>query len=116
MRVFKTKGFSAAALKVAITDAELCEAMRQVMKGQADDLGGGVFKKRLKENRQRSIILAKGGDYWVYQFLFAKADRDNISDKELSGFKKMAKAYEKLSKEQIQDLLKLQAFEEICNV
>jgi len=116
MRVFKTKGFSAAAAKAAITDAELCEAMRQVVKGQADNLGGGVWKKRLNENRHRSIILAKGGDYWVYQFLFAKKDQDNITNKELLGFKKIAKAYEGLSKEQIKDLLKLQEFEEICNV
>lgn len=80
MRVFKTKTF-AAAKKATITDAALCKAVQEVVNGQADDLGGGVWKKRLNENRHRSIILAKGRSYWVYQFLFAKKDQDNITEK-----------------------------------
>lgn len=56
----------------------LCKAIAQVVAGQADDLGGGVFKKRLSGNRYRSIILARGRNYWVYQYLFAKQDRANI--------------------------------------
>ena len=63
MRTFKTAWFSKAAKKASIADTELCEAIRQVMQGQADDLGGGVFKKRLNNNLRRSIILAKGGRY-----------------------------------------------------
>ena len=82
---------------------------------RAPHLGGGVWKKRLNENRHRSIILAKGGDYWVYQFLFAKSDLDNIGKKELAAFKKLAKAYEALSNEQIKLLLKQKEFVEICN-
>ncbi|EJM23240.1 hypothetical protein PMI22_01240 [Pseudomonas sp. GM21] len=115
MRVFKTKGFAATAKKADIPDTELCEAMQEVAKGQGVDLGGGVWKKRLNENRHRSIILAKGGDYWVYQFLFAKSDLDNIGKKELAAFKKLAKAYEALSNEQIKLLLKQKEFMEICN-
>ena len=70
------------------------------MAGQADDLGGGIFKKRLADNRLRSIILARGGDYWVYQYLFAKRDRANINDDELKAFKLLAKAYGKMAMEQ----------------
>ena len=33
----------------------------QVMLGQADDLGGGMFKKRLSKNQYRSLILAVAG-------------------------------------------------------
>ena len=66
-RVFKTAWFAKQADKSHIDDTELCEAIRSVMKGQADDLGGGVFKKRLGKNRYRSIILAKGGRYWIYE-------------------------------------------------
>lgn len=115
MRVFKTKGFATAAKKADITDAELCKAIEEVVKGQADDLGGGVWKKRLNENRHRSIILAKGGSYWVYQFLFAKKDQENITKKELAAFKDLAKVYEKLNDEQIKLLLKQKDFVEICN-
>jgi hypothetical protein len=56
-------------------------------------LGGGVFKKRLNGNRHRSIILAKDGRFWVFVYLFAKKDRDNIEDNELAAFKKLAEAY-----------------------
>lgn len=44
-RTFKTAWFSRAAHKARIKDVELCEAIQEVMKGQADDLGGGVLKK-----------------------------------------------------------------------
>jgi hypothetical protein len=71
-RAFQTEWFAKAAGKANITDAELCRAIMQVIKGQCDDLGGGVFKKRLDKNMQRSIIVAKGDKYWVYAFLFAK--------------------------------------------
>ena len=71
-RVFKTAWFSRAARKALIFDDELCAAIRQAMLGQADDLGGGVFKKRLSKNRYRSIIVAKGGRNWVFAYLFAK--------------------------------------------
>ena len=70
-RVFKTAWFAKAARKAHIPDEELCSALRQVMSGQADDLGGGVFKKRLRKNQYRSIILARAGHYWVYEYLFA---------------------------------------------
>jgi hypothetical protein len=91
-RVFKTVWFSKAAKKAHIPDSELCAAIRQVMLGQADDLGGGVFKKRLGQNRYRSIILAKGGRYWVFEYLFAKKDRANIADNELAGFPRARQA------------------------
>lgn len=85
------------------------------MLGQADDLGGGVFKKRLNKNRHRSIILAKGGRYWVYGYLFAKKDRANIDDGELSDFKLLAKGYASLSEEQIDGLVADKDLLEICN-
>jgi putative transcriptional regulator len=71
-RIFKTAWFSKAARKARIKDDELREAIQEAMKGQADDLGGGVFKKRLNKNMYRSIILAKGGRYWIYQYLLLK--------------------------------------------
>jgi hypothetical protein len=92
-RVFKTAWFSKAAKRARIDDLELCVAIRQVMKGQADNLGGGVFKKRLNDNMHRSIILAKSGRYWVYAYLFAKKDRANISADELAAFRRLADGY-----------------------
>ena len=85
------------------------------MLGQADDLGGGVFKKRLGKNMYRSIILAKGGQHWVYEYLFAKKDRDNIADDELAAFRKLAKAYAVLTAQQVSRLLQNKSWMEICN-
>jgi hypothetical protein len=48
-RAFKTAWFEKAAHKAEITDTELCKAIKQVRLGQCDDLGGGVFKKRLNK-------------------------------------------------------------------
>lgn len=114
-RVFKTARFAKAARKVHIDDRELCGAIREVMRGQADDLGGGVFKKRLNDNMHRSIILAKGGRYWVYEYLFAKKDRENIADDELAGFRALAKAYAGLTEAQLEELLQDSDLMEICH-
>jgi hypothetical protein len=98
-RAFKAAWFAKAARKAKISDAALCKAIAQVMAGQADDLGGGVFKKRLSDNLYRSIILARGGDYWVYEFLFAKQDQANIDDDQLRTFRLLAKQYGALTQE-----------------
>ncbi|MEA2999546.1 MAG: hypothetical protein QOK17_1379 [Sphingomonadales bacterium] len=114
-RTFRTKWFSKAARKALITDRQLCEAIEQVRKGQADDLGGGVYKKRLDKNRYRGIILAKGGALWVYEYLFAKKDRANIEEDELDAFRKLAAGYAVLNAQQLQQLLDDDDLMEICN-
>ncbi|NBB15559.1 type II toxin-antitoxin system RelE/ParE family toxin [Caulobacter sp. SLTY] len=92
-RIFKTKWFSRAARKARINDAELRQAIQEAEKGQASDLGGGVFKKRLNKNQHRSIILMKGRGHWIYAYLFAKKDRENIDDSELLAFRVLADLY-----------------------
>ena len=114
-RVFKTAWFTKAARKAHIPDEELCSAIRQVMLGHVDDLGGGVFKTRLRKNQYRSIILARAGHYWVYEYLFAKQDRANIEDDELAGFRKLVKAYAGLASHQVNQLIRENHWMEICN-
>lgn len=104
-RAFKTAWFSKAARKANIKDADLREAILEVLLGQADDLGGGVFKKRLNKNKDRSIILAKGGRYWIYSYLFAKKDRENIEDHELADFRILAKTYGGLTEAKLSELV-----------
>lgn len=101
-RAFKTAWFSKVAKKARIGDDELWRAIEQASLGQADDLGGGVFKKRLAGNKYRSILLAKGGAFWVYSYLFAKKDRDNIDDGELRSFRDLAKIYAGMSEGQVE--------------
>jgi hypothetical protein len=114
VRVFKNAWFTKSARKAGINDTELCDAISEVMKGQADNLGGGVFKKRLNRNMHRSIILTQSGQYWIYAYLFAKKDRANIDNDELDGFRKLAKAYSGLQTAQLQELLRNKDLMEIC--
>lgn len=60
-RLFKTKRFAVQAGKAWIGDDELLDAFTEMLRGQAESLGGGVWKKRLNANRHRSIVVAKGG-------------------------------------------------------
>lgn len=112
-RLFKTKRFAMQAAKAWIGDDELREAFTEMLRGQAVDLGGGVWKKRLNANRHRSIVLARGGGYWVFQFLYAKKDQSNISQAELIAFRDMAKDYQGLTGWQVQYLLDTKEFTEI---
>jgi hypothetical protein len=114
-RAFKTAKFSKDSKKSKIKDDELCLAIQQVLLGQVDDLGGGVFKKRLNGNLHRSIILAKGGKYWVYEYLFAKKDRPNIENDELFAFRLLANSYAGLTEQQVNQLLVNGDFVEICH-
>jgi hypothetical protein len=114
-RTFKTAWFAKEARKAKITDSDLCKAIGQVMQGQADDLGGGVYKKRLNDNMHRSLVLAKAGRYWVYPYLYAKKDRENIEPDELAGFKKLAKYYATKTDKEIAIELKNEDLLEICH-
>ena len=104
-RAFKTAWFSKAAKKARIGDRVLRMAIVEVMQGQADDLGGGVFKKRLNENMHRSVVLAKGGRHWVFAYLYAKKDRANIDADELATFKKLAQAYGRMTEAELASAL-----------
>jgi hypothetical protein len=85
------------------------------MLGQCDDLGGGVFKKRLGKNLYRSILLAKGRQFWVYEYLFAKQDMANIGEARLVGFRKLANSYATLTAQDVDRLIQEQDWFEICN-
>ena len=114
-RAFKTAWFAKEARKAKIPDEDLCRAIGQVMNGQADDLGGGVYKKRINDNMHRSIIVAKAGRHWIYAYLYAKKDRENIAPDELVAFKKLAKDYSSATDINIAAQLKENDLVEICH-
>lgn len=114
MKVFKTAWFAKEAKKAHISDDDLCRKAREVAQGKADNLGDGVYKKRLQKNLYRSIILAKNGENFFYTFLYAKKDQANISDDELCEFKKLAKTHGSMNEGQIQKLLDNQSYFLVC--
>jgi hypothetical protein len=76
---------------------------------------GGVFKKRLGKNLYRSILVARGGRYWVYAYLFAKQDRSNIDERELMDFRALAALYARKTDADIAKELQLDELVEICH-
>lgn len=105
LRAFKTAWFVRAAKRARIGDGELARAVAEAASGLAVDLGGGVYKKRLGQNRHRSIVLAWSGSHWVFAYLFAKQDRANIDAGELEGFRKLARAYRAMDQDQLAALI-----------
>ena len=75
-RAFKTAWFAKEARKATISDAELCRAISQVMQGQADDLGGGVYKKRLKTTCTVQLSWLKlGGIGYMFTYMQRRIER-----------------------------------------
>jgi len=97
MRIFKSRPFTRFAIKSGISDAALCKAIMDAEQGLIDaDLGGGVIKQRVARKGQgksggfRTMILFKAGTRAFFVHGFAKNERDNINDDELTAFKKLA--------------------------
>jgi len=114
-RVFKTAWFTKKARAAGIPDGDLCKAARELDAGQGDDPGGNVWKKRLDKNTKRGIVVNKIGDFWVFVYLFAKSDRDNIDERELRDFKKLARDFGKTKIADLERMLALKELTEICN-
>lgn len=97
MRVFKNSVFVRFAKKSGITDEALCRAVEDAEKGLIDaDLGGGVIKQRVarqgegKSGGFRTMILFRRNDRAFFVYGFAKNERANISQEELTEFKRLA--------------------------
>ncbi len=101
--------------KTLIGDTLLCVAFREIEAGQCDHSGASVFMKRIANNEFCSIILSKSGRHWIYEFLFAKKDRDNIDDKELAALRKLSSAYAVLTSDQFAQRCDNGDLQEICN-
>jgi len=88
----------------------LREAVNQLEAGQADaDLGGDVYKVRVarsgegKSGGYRVIVFFRSEERTFYEYGFAKADRDNIDQKELRFYKKIAKTKLAMSEKELTD-------------
>ena len=114
-RAFKTRRFTKAAAKEGVSDQDLCEAVAELNLGQGDNLGGNVWKKRISQNRSRSIVLNKKDEFWIFVHLFEKQDKESLDPKELDAFKKLATDYGRLSSENLDQLVADDKLKEICN-
>ena len=100
MRVFKTKWFTRYARRERIGDQRLSGAIERAERGIIDaNLGGGVIKQRVPRVGQgrsggyRILIAYRPGDRALFLYGFAKKERDNIKDDELTTLKEIAAAW-----------------------
>lgn len=100
MRIFANRWFARFADKQNIGDDDLREAVYRAERGLIDaDLGGGVIKQRIARKGQgksggfRSVVLFRQGERAFFVYAFAKSDRDNIDQSELSTYKTAAAVY-----------------------
>lgn len=96
-RVFKNKPFSRFARRNAISNLELCAAVRDADRGLVGaDLGGGVIKQRLarrgsgKSGGFRVLIIFRVRNLAIFVHGFAKNEVENIRPDELIALKKLA--------------------------
>lgn len=99
MRILKTSWFDRFAKKRVISDSDLIAAIKRASEGLIDaDLGGGLIKQRVAKKGEgrrggfRTIIIYQRGERAFFVYGFAKSDRDNITEDELEGFKKLRDA------------------------
>lgn len=116
VRVFKAPKFAQEAQKRGISDAELCQAIKQVLASpRTYSIGGGVYKKRLNDNMDRAILVAKGGKNWFYVHIFKKSTQANITHQELGQFRAAAKVLESLKDSELDFAVNAGKLQEICH-
>jgi len=113
VRVFKSTWFSRFTKKENISDDELRNVVNQLESGQINaNLGGGVYKERIartgegKSGGYRVILFFRSGKRVFYIYGFAKANKGNISNKELKKLKQQAISMFSMTEIQIKDAVK----------
>jgi hypothetical protein len=100
MRIFVTKAFGRFARSARIGDERLLEAIDRASRGLVDaELGGGLIKQRVarpgrgRSGGYRTVIAFRRLDRAVFVYGFAKSERDNINDTDLTRLKKLAAVF-----------------------
>jgi hypothetical protein len=100
VRVLKTKNFGRWARRERLDDRLLAVAVTEMRHGLVEaNLGGGLLKKRVarpgagKRGGYRTFVASNERDRWIFMYGFAKKERDNLDDDELSDLKRIAKSY-----------------------
>ena len=110
MRKLTTKWFKKWAEKVNLSSFNLLESIDNLEKGlSAVDLGGGLFKIRVKRDGKgksagfRTIVVYKKEEKVIFLYGFSKNEKSNINKAELQYFKKLGKDMLALETKQILD-------------
>lgn len=100
MRAFKTRWFSRFSRKERLKDETLVAAVRRAEQGLIDaDLGGGVVKLRVPRRGEgrsggyRTLLAFRAKRIAVFLYGFAKSERENIDEDELTTLRELAEGW-----------------------
>jgi hypothetical protein len=109
---FLTKEFARVARRSRLADDQLREAVDRAEAGTVDaDLGGGLIKQRVAQPGKgrsgglRTVVAYRRGKRAIFLHLFAKARQANLGPAELEIYQKLAKAYDRLSDDDLDALV-----------
>ena len=113
MRVYRMKTFRRFQRKEGIGDDELREEIRRAERGLVDaELGGGIIKQRIARRGQgrsqdiaSSLPIARSACA-VFLYGFAKNEKDNISDDELSALRQIAADLLRASQDDLERMIR----------
>jgi len=116
-----TKGFAKDAKSNGLTDEGLIEAIKEIEQGLTGDaLGGNLFKKRVaigskgKSGGLRTIVAYKTSTNNIFCiYVFAKKQRDNIEDDELTALRRLGKVYLEMTDKQIKKAITEKRLQEV---
>lgn len=104
MKKYKTRWFRKWSRKKSIEDQALLDGIQAVESGTGSvSLGSGLYKIRLagqskgKSGGYRTFLVYKKGHIAIYIYGLNKNEQENISDKELQMYKKLADTFLSLS-------------------
>jgi len=120
--VFKTRHFTRWMRKTTLTDAALCQAVREMVNGLVDaDMGGDLVKKRValpgrgKSGGVRTLVATRKASRWFFVFGFEKSERANVSANELEALQALASELLALSGAQLKVAVEDGTLQEICH-
>jgi hypothetical protein len=112
LRIFKTKALTRFARQNRIPDASLVAAVERATRGLIDaDLGGRIIKQRVARAGEGKrggfrLLIGFGSERSVFLFGFAKNERENIDDAELTTLREIAASFLTASDAKLEQALK----------
>ena len=112
MQIYETKGFARFARQEQIADNSLREAILRAEQGLVDaDLGGGLIKQRVARKGQgrsggyRMIVAYRVMNRAVFLYAFAKNEREDIGQDELTELRKIGQNWLNASERTIEQAI-----------
>jgi hypothetical protein len=120
MHVYLPRSFQRDAKRDGITDEHCLDAIRKAEMGLIDAaLGGGLIKQRIATGNRgaakgsRAIVFYKRREIAVFLHVFAKSRSANLTDTELTEYRKLAHILDRLTEAELKKLSAAERWKEL---